>query len=99
MNLSLDLLIFALSRLCHTVIVHPGEERFFALYPCEQCMGVLPWPASLERFCSYLFCFVLFLRKVLFYLKDYSQNTVSIDSLSVLELNLFILLSPFHFAK
>lgn len=27
------------------------------------------------------------LRKVLFYLKDHSQNTISIDSLSVIELN------------
>lgn len=24
-----------------------------SLYPCEQHMGVLPWPASLERLCSY----------------------------------------------
>ena len=33
------------------------------------------------------------LRKVLFYLKDHSQNTISIDSLSVIELNVLSVLN------
>lgn len=32
--------------------------------------------------------------KVLFYLKDYSQNTISIDSLSVIELNVLSVWNP-----